>query len=561
MAITIREVEPVKLSGRSSLLVSFPYNPALVEVIKKYTPAIFHKKLVAWEIQSTYLSEILDELTYYDSIELILRENEIREISSEPLSETEIISFKQKPYKHQIEAINYGLSKDKWLLLDSMGLGKTFESMCLAETLHRRGLIEHCLVICGVDSLRQNWKNEIKKFSNESVIVLGEKINKNGKVSYETLTKRAAQLISPISEFFVVVNITNIRDDKFIEAFKKSTNKFDMIIFDECHRATKRSQQGSNLLELDAKYKIAMSGSLIVNSPISAYLPLSWTDNDHATLTNFKSQYCNFGGFHDSQVIGYKNLELLKDELANCSLRRTFDQVRGDMPVKTIEYELVEMSDSHQKFYDAIKAGVKEEADKIELNTSNLLSLMTRLRQATAAPGILTTEDIESSKLERAAELAEDLLEAGEKVIIMSNFKEPVYRLATKLERFRPLLGTGDQNEDVVSRNINDFRNLNNFNLLIGTHGKIGTGFSMPECHYMIMVDTPYTYAQFSQSVDRIYRITSDQPVYVKVLCCKDTVDERVKEIVDTKRDLSDFVIDNKETALTKSLRSIILDL
>ena len=371
--------------------------------------------------------------------------------------------------------------------------------------------------------------------------------------------KRAEQLKNPIDEFFVIVNITNVRDDKFIDAFKNSANKFDMIIFDECHRATKKSQQGSNLLKLDAPYKVAMTGTLIVNSPISAYLPLVWTENDHATLTNFKAQYCEFGGFGGTQIIGYKNLEPLNEEIHHCSLRRTFSQVRGDMPKKTVEYELVEMDSVHQKFYEAIKEGVKEEADKIELNTNNLLALMTRLRQATASPSVLTTQPVESSKIERAAEIIEDLVSSGEKIVVMSNFKEPVYELARKVTKFQPLVCTGDQTEDSVSRNIEAFRNSTNYNVLIGTHGKIGTGFSMPECHYMLCIDTPYTAAQLDQSTDRIYRITSEQPVYIKILCCKDTVDERVREIVENKKDLAEFMIDGKPNSkFSEELRSII---
>ena len=74
------------------------------------------------------------------------------------LTEEEIRSFKFKPFAHQIDAINFGLQKKhkKWLLLDSMGLGKTLEIIGLAETLKRRGEIDHCLIIAGVDSLRQN---------------------------------------------------------------------------------------------------------------------------------------------------------------------------------------------------------------------------------------------------------------------------------------------------------------------------------------------------------------------------------------------------------------------
>jgi len=328
------------------------------------------------------------------------------------------------------------------------------------------------------------------------------------------------------------------------------------------HNCTKGSQQGANLLKLDAKYKVAMTGTLIVNSPVSAYLPLAWTENDHATLTNFKAQYCNFGGFGGNQIVGYKNLETLNEEIHSCSLRRTFDQVRGDMPKKTVEYELVEMSDADQKFYDAIKAGVKEEANKIELNTNNLLALMTRLRQATSAPAVLTTDPPESSKLTRAAELVEDLMDAGEKVVIMANFKESVYSLAAKLERFRPLVCTGDQTEDSVQRNIDHFRSDKEYNILVGTHGKIGTGFSMPEAHYMIMIDTPYTAAATDQSCDRIYRITSDQPVYIKILCNKDTVDERVREIVETKKDLAEYMVDGKPNSkFTEELRSILKEL
>ena len=457
--IKITELRPpIKISGLTSLGVSFSFNQDILNVIKSFSPIYYHKKINMWELPTIFLPDLLDKLTFYDDIDLILAD-EPKPKQFTPVTDRELSYLPIKPFIHQREAIDFGLAHDKWLNLSSMGLGKTFESIALAEVLHRRGLVEKCLIICGVDSLRQNWKAEIKKFSNLPAIVLGERITRNGTVRYETLVKRAEQLKNPIDEFFVIVNITNVRDDKFIEAFKKSVNKFDMIIFDECHRATKKSQQGSNLLKLEAKYKVAMTGTLIVNSPISAYLPLAWTENDHATLTNFKAMYCEFGGFSGSQIVGYKNLETLNEEIHNCSLRRTFSQVRGDMPKKTVEYELVEMDSDHQKFYEAIKEGVKEEADKIELNTNNLLALMTRLRQATASPSVLTTQAIDSSKIVRAAEIIEDLVSSGEKIVVMSNFKEPVYELAKKVTKFQPLVCTGDQSEDSVSRNIEAFRN------------------------------------------------------------------------------------------------------
>ena len=266
------------------------------------------------------------------------------------------------------------------------------------------------------------------------------------------------------------MNIESIRESSIVDAINKS-GKFSLIAYDEAHRGTKQSQMGNNLLKLKAPYKIAATGSPIVNSPISAFVPLHFTENDKSTLTTFKAQYCVFGGFNNAQIISYKNLSNLKDLMDNCSLRRTLDDVR-DMPPKTVEVELVEMDDAHKKFYDAIKAGVKEEADKIELNTSNLLALTTRLRQATSCPSALTTNPPDSSKVNRCIELVEDLTAAGEKVVILSVFKETLAVLEaafTKLNKFRFSINSGDVADDIVSRNIDEFQNDPDVKVFVGT--------------------------------------------------------------------------------------------
>jgi SNF2 family DNA or RNA helicase len=276
-------------------------------------------------------------------------------------------------------------------------------------------------------------------------------------------------------------------------------------------------------------------------------MPLAWTENDKATLTTFKSQYCEFGGFGDKQVIGYKNLETLREELQACSIRRTLDQVRPDMPKKTVTYEVLEMSEAHRKFYEAIKEGVKEEADKVELKAANLLALTTRLRQATADPSILTTQDIPSSKIERAVEIAEDLLSQGEKVVIFSTFKEPVYKIAELMKGYCPTVNTGDQDDTLIGRNVEEFQNDPFSRLFLGTHGKCGTGWTLNAASYAIFLDTPWTDASLSQSTDRLWRVTNTRPAIIRILVCEDSIDERVREIVDTKKDLADYVIDGKE--------------
>ena len=86
-----------------------------------------------------------------------------------------------------------------------------------------------------------------------------------------------------------------------------------MIVVDEIHRCGFGAQQSKNLLKLkDFKYKIGLTGTLLTNSPLSAYEALKWIGVEKASYTNFKYQYCEFGGFGNHQVVGYKNIDILK---------------------------------------------------------------------------------------------------------------------------------------------------------------------------------------------------------------------------------------------------------
>ena len=574
--IHITEISPPqKISGLSSICVTFDFNQYVVDALKTIPTFYYHKKDNVWEFPICYLGRLLDSLTFLDEIQLKLLDTPEfgefhfgRQFNLEPLTETEKISFKMNPFEHQLEAINYGLTHEKWLLLDSMGLGKTNSIIWLAETLKRRGIIDHCFIICGVNSLKQNWKKEIEKFSTESAVVLGEYITRTGTVRYRSMDKRAAQLKEPIDEFFVITNLESLRDDRIIEAFKKSSNKFGMIAFDEAHKAaTKTSQQGTNLLKLEAPFKVAATGTLITNNPLSAYVPLSWTGNDQSILTTYKSQYCNFGGIKDSQVIGFKNLEVLQEEIQSCSLRRTLDQVRSDMPPKTVTLELLEPDDTQRKFYEAIKEGVKEEADKIELKSANLLALTTRLRQATACPSLLTTQKVSSCKVDRCVELIQELTSQGEKVVVLSVFKETINELATKLDQFRYSINTGDVPDAIVANNVSRFQEDPNEQVFIGTWGKIGTGWTLNAASYLICIDTPYTAAMFDQGTDRIWRVNNTRPAFITVLLCKETIDERVQQIIETKKELGEYLVDGIEFnnqnnyRLDDELRAIIRDL
>lgn len=540
--ITIIEDTPKKISGLTSLFLTCSYNESINNLVKSLDLAVWHKKDKVWELPINTLSYLLDNLAYIDEITLKLKPIE----NTEKVDDLKV-NYKMKPFKHQEEAIKYGLTHDRWLLLDSPGLGKTASIIHLAEELREQRGLEHCLIICGIATLRANWEKEIKLHSNLSYITIGKRINKNGNEVWNTIPERAEQLKNKIDEFFVILNIESIRDDKIVEAILNSDNKFDMIAFDECHKANGTSSiQSKNLLKLDkAKYRVGMTGTLITNSPLSAFIPLKWIGVDHSTLTNYKALYCQFGGFGGYEVIGYKNLEILMQEISDSSLRRTKDLM--SLPPKNIIDEYVEMSPEHKKFYESVKKGVKEECDKIELNTNNLLALTTRLRQATSCPSVLTSADVISSKLERCKDLTEDIVSQGDKVVIMTQFKESVYQLKEMLSNLNPLIGTGDMKDQEVSKNIDLFQNDNEHKVIICTQAKMGTGITLNRARYLIMLDEPYTDALYTQCTDRIHRINNTEAVFIYNLICANTYDEVVSHIVSRKRALSNYMIDNKE--------------
>ena len=158
--IKIEERVPSKIPGTSSLFISFNYDKELVEKIKTLSPVFnFDKKTKEWEFPTTSLSTLLDNLAVIDDIDLRCLPDQIENKISYVFDEKQ---FKPNLFEHQKQGIEFGMSgHDNWLLLDQPGLGKTLTTICIAQEMKRLRGIKHCLVICGINSLKSNWKNEI----------------------------------------------------------------------------------------------------------------------------------------------------------------------------------------------------------------------------------------------------------------------------------------------------------------------------------------------------------------------------------------------------------------
>ena len=553
--ITIQERQTVKVPGITSLFVSFDFNRAIVDEIKLLEGCVFNAETKEWEMPLTNLAEFLDRVCIHDQINLQLQEYKDKETVNYTLQQ-----YPTKPFSYQEEGIQFGLNHDKWLLLDAPGLGKTLQLTYLAQELKERQGLQHCLIICGINTLKTNWKNEIEKHSNLSCRILGQRITKKGNLVVDGIQERLKQLKEPIEEFFVITNVETLRDDKIVQAILKNKhNKFDMVVVDEVHKCkSNQSQQGKNLLKLNkAKYQVGATGTLLLNNPLDAYVPLKWIGAERSNYSTFRYYYCNYGGPFGNMLVGFKNVHVLQDQIKKYSLRRTKDIL--DLPPKNIIHEYVDMSDAQSIFYENVKAGIAQSADKVKLNAANVLSLVTRLRQATACPSILTSESIPSAKIDRAEDLAEQILTSGYKLVIFSTFKQTVYELAQRLKQYKLVIATGDQKDFEIENAKKQFQEDPATQVFIGTWQKCGTGITLTAASYLIFIDTPFTEAEFTQASDRIYRIGTKESVFIYNLVTRGTVDERVLELVTDKGALADYVVDDKITPQgLESLRKYI---
>ena len=541
ITIDIRKAD--KVSGKYAMFISSPYDETVISVVHMMSSAMWHKPEREWEIPLSDLTKFVDSLSNYEfeiKGELgALVEKKVPNIDFE---------FKTTPFDHQIDGFNYGLTHDSWLLGDEQGLGKTWQVINIALAKRQMYGYKHCLIVCGVNGLKYNWFNEIAKHSNEVGHILGWRDKKNGKGKVKTISN--ADKLSDIERidelpYFIITNVESLRDEKIANALKAlcANKTIDMIAIDEIHKCKDAtSQQGKGILKLDAEDKIAMTGTPLLNTPLDLYIILKWLGYENHSFYAFKNHYAVMGGFGNYKIVGYKNKEELQAHLDNMMLRRLKKDVL-DLPEKLYVDEYVEMSATQAKIYNEVRTDVLNNVDKI-VNSPNPLAQLIRLRQATGYTGILSTSVMMSAKLDRMEELVEEAVANGNKAVIYSNWTDMTDVILERLKAYNPATITGKVPDSETDNQMLKFQEDDTCKVIVGTTKKMGTGYTLTAGTVVIFVDEPWTNGDKEQAIDRCHRIGTVENITIYTLLTKDTIDERVNQIVKGKGELSDDLID-----------------
>lgn len=532
-----------------SAYVSFPYSEDKVEKIRSLKKRSWIKGSKEWEIQISDI-ELLFDMFSNESFEI---KGRYVDMSPKEFISSDAYNFKTGCFEHQIEGFEFGMNHERWLLGDEMGLGKTKQVIDIAVARKQMFGYSHCLIVCGVNSLKWNWRSEITKHSNESGYILGQRIKKRTGELYIGSTKDKLddiQNLDKISDYFIITNVESLRDDDIAAEIKDwlhsdSGCKINMIAADEVHKMKNpSSQQGNAFIKLDADTRIAMTGTPLMNNPLDLYIILRWLGYEKHSFYAFKNYYCVTGGYGGYEVIGYKHLDELEGELRSIMLRRLKDDVL-DLPDKTYIDEYVDMLPKQAIIYKEVKAEIKSNIDMLEISP-NPLAEMIRLRQATGYTGILSSEIQCSAKLDRMEEIVKDAMENNQQVIIFSNWTQITDEVCERLkQKYQYVVITGETKDSLRQANVESFQN-GFARIIVGTTSAMGTGITLTAATVVIFLDHPWSRALYEQAVDRAHRVGQKNNITIYNIMCKNTIDERVWGLVNSKGEMSDMIVDGK---------------
>lgn len=451
-------------------------------------------------------------------------------------------------YPHQIVSTLYlNMARNALLALD-MGTGKSLVSITYVEM----NKFEKVVVITP-NSLKFNYLQEVNKFTQSKAHIVNW--GKNGKKNKYTIEESKYIIFN--YEYFNPSSLKNT-ESKF-KALK--IGKINAVISDESHRLkSSDSNTYKNFkhifnsdIYIDGKVsKIFMTGTPAPSRASELYTVLNQISPlDFSTKKYFYEFYCgmsyNLDGYGWEVDEAATKFEELFHKISPYIYRKKKSEVLKDLPEKTYQRVLLEMNPKEYEVYYDLEEGVANEFVNREL--TNAVSIMGKLREYTSY-----------LKVKNVQELIDTILESDEKFVAIDFFKKSLRDLHDLYPQIS-LLHTGDETPEERANAITIFQDNNSeIKLLFGSEATTKEGLTLTAASKVGMITIPWTPSNLDQCTDRLCRIGQKNAVNAYIFIFKDTIDEYVFDLIESKRSEISQVIDGEKYESNVN-QSIISDL
>lgn len=458
-------------------------------------------------------------------------------------------------YPHQVEGIRDLAVRNSFILGDDMGLGKSLQALTVFAIDVVRGWASQCLVVCP-STLKGNWADEVVKFTGFPAVVL--------EGNEGTRLKQLMYYFSIEGPKILIVNYEQVVSHQLaLDNFR-----FDVAIFDECHYLknpeSKRTEACSNVY---SRRSFMLSGTPMLNHVNELYVPLYRIGAYRKGYHQFKNRYCVMGGYKDKQIVGAKNEEELQDMLNRFMLRRLKKDVLN-LPEVQIQERRVDLHSEQQKLYDEVLNELKlsrwdtEQPDDIK----NALTRFLRLKQICGTTFPFDEKDI-SSKLDLVILDDIRLLEEGHKIIMFTQFRPVLACYAERMNRLSkgsvPVYQLhGDVPKPDRQPIVNQWSADPNPAVIACMLQVAGVGLNMTASRHMAFVDKLFVPGLNQQAIDRAHRIgqSETQPVQVREYIARNTIENRVNQILRTKKKVFGDIVEQDPQWIKKLVQQILED-
>jgi SNF2 family DNA or RNA helicase len=417
------------------------------------------------------------------------------------------LTFPFEPFKYQLDGIAFLFPRYAAVLADEMGLGKTMQAISSIRLLLFSGELRNVLLICP-KPLVTNWLREFRIWAPEIPVAIIEGES----------AKRYWQWRHPAAPV-KIANYELLMRDR--ELLNENGLHFDLVVLDEAQRIKNRSSTTSEIARGISRTRAwALTGTPIENSP-----------EDLVGIFEFLSP-------------GYLKADMRATSLGKATkdfvLRRTKDMVLKEMPPKLFRDAELELTEAQADAYRVAEdqGVVYLEGLKEKLTVQHVFELVLRLKQICN----FDPRTGESCKLERLVADLEEVAASGQKAIVFSQWVKSIDKMRPALERFGPLEYHGRIPHKKRDAIIEQFRHDPKRQVLLMSYGAGSVGLNLQFCQYVFLFDRWWNPAIEDQAINRAHRIGVSGPVTVTRMTCLGTIEQRIGEVLQHKRELFDAV-------------------